>query len=140
MPHISELITFRGETDGTNTTGIVPLKAAILYGGYDLSTGSTTTGTTKSISIPVGMKAKIWAIRGSGADTTFTVQYCWDLGDETTCIDIASIRVSGQETIEKRKPIVLESANLGKDGIKVAWSQPTAGKAEVELDIEFADE
>jgi len=63
---VSELITFKGETDGASTTGDFTLKSDIIYGSISY------------IRIPAGMKAKIWAKRISGNPVTLKIYYTHD--------------------------------------------------------------
>jgi hypothetical protein len=89
------------------------------------------------------MKAKIWAKRlAAEAETLFQIYWSknaaaasptWEL------LDSQKLASKGELSVEKRRPIVIRSL-AGTEGFKVSWSQPTAAKAYVELEVEITDE
>jgi hypothetical protein len=133
---VNEMLTLKGESDGTSTSGDFPLYSDIIY--YD-----TMFPPPTRIIIPFGMKAKIWAKRfAAEGETLFQIFFSkdatvaspsWDL------IDAEKLASKGEISLEKRRPIVLRSVT-GKEGFKVSWLQPTAVKAFVDLEVEFTDE
>jgi hypothetical protein len=124
----SELITVRGETDGTSTSGTVSLNSDLFYGGVSF------------LRIPRGMTAKIWFKKVSGeAETLFTLQYTYDCTVASpTWKDIEQEKLSskGELSIEKRRPVILRSLK-GTEAFRVTWTQPTAAKAYIELGVEI---
>jgi hypothetical protein len=134
---VSEILTLKGESDGTSTSGDFPLYSDLLY--HDTA---PFTPPTKII-IPYGMKAKIWTKRLSGeAETLFQIFWSKDATPTTPTwelLDAEKLASKGELSIEKRRPIVIRSLT-GKEGFKVSWSQPTAAKAYIELEVEFTDE
>jgi hypothetical protein len=125
----SELITMRGETDGTNTTGTVPLESDLFQ------------STVNYFRIPKGLSAKIWFKKVSGeGDTLFTLQYTHDVtaaAPDWKNIQQEKIASVGEVAIEKRRPEILRGFT-GKEAIRVTWTQPTGGavKAYIELGLE----
>lgn len=125
---MSELITLRGETDGSATSGTVSLDSDLFY------------STVSYLRIPKGMAAKIWfkKIAGEG-ETLFTLQYTYDCTLTSPTwknIQQEKLASKGELTLEKRRPEILR-AFTGKEAIRVTWTQPTAAKAYVELGIEL---
>lgn len=131
---MKEIATVIGETDGVNTSGDCSLYADIIYSDatYQLPT---------SVLIPYGVKAKIWAKRIAGeGETTFGILYSKDITSAVwKSVDVQVLPAKGEITLEKRRPIVLRSIT-GKEGFKISWSQPSAAKAYIELEVEFSDE
>lgn len=125
---MSELITFRGGTDGTSTSGVVGLDADILY------------STVNLVRIPRGTSAKVWFKKVSGeVETLFTLQYSYDVTvPAPTWKDIQKEKLEskGEISIEKRRPEILRSFT-GKEGFRITWTQVTAGYAYIELAVEF---
>jgi hypothetical protein len=132
-----ELFTLKGESDGTSVSGDFPLYSDLLY--HD---SAPFTPPTKVV-IPYGLKAKIWAKRlAAEAETLFQIYWSknaaaasptWEL------LDSQKLASKGELSVEKRRPIVIRSL-AGTEGFKVSWSQPTAAKAYVELEVEITDE
>ena len=132
-----ELFTLKGESDGTSVSGDFPLYSDLLY--HD---SAPYTPPTKVV-IPYGLKAKIWAKRlAAEAETLFQIYWSknataasptWEL------LDSQKLASKGELSVEKRRPIVVRSL-AGTEGFKVSWSQPTAAKAYVELEVEITDE
>ena len=125
-----ELITLIGETDGTNTSGVCPLKNELVE-------------TSNGLVLPLGLKAKIWALRAyATTDTTFAIEYCEDIEKGSECKPILKFGVAAKEfkhiELESR-PIVIRSVT-GKDGFRVTWSQSSAGYANIQLDVELTDD
>jgi hypothetical protein len=135
---VSELITFKGETDGTSTSGDFPLYSDILY-----ITGSAPFTAPTYIVIPPGMKAKIWTKRISGdVETNVIIQFTKNITASPVVwipLDVEKLASKGEINLEKRRPIVVRGI-LGTEAIKISWSQPTAGKAYVVVEIELTDE
>jgi hypothetical protein len=125
---MSELITLRGETDGSATSGTVSLDSDLFY------------STVSYLRIPKGMAAKIWFKKVAGeGETLFTLQYTYDCTAATPTwknIQQEKLASKGELTLEKRRPEILR-AFTGKEAIRVTWTQPTAAKAYVELGIEL---
>ena len=127
---VSELITFKGETDGASTTGDFTLKSDIIYGSISY------------IRIPAGMKAKIWAKRISGNPVTLKIYYTHDVTvTSPTWEEIGSeyLSAEGEKSLEKRRPIIARGFT-GKEAIKFSWEQATAAESHVAIDVEFTDE
>ncbi|MEM2179076.1 MAG: hypothetical protein QW272_09690 [Candidatus Methanomethylicaceae archaeon] len=125
-----ELILFRGETDGTSTTGTVPLSSDIIY------------GTVNNVRIPKGLKAKVWFKKISGeGETLFTLRYTHDVTVASpTWIDIEQEKLSskGEIFFDMRRPAILHSFN-GTEAFQIVWTQPTAVKAYLEINVEIGD-
>jgi hypothetical protein len=124
----SELLTIRGETDGTSATGTVSLYSDVFY------------STVTYIRIPKGMAAKIWfkKIAGEG-ETLFTLQYTRDVtvaSPTWSNIQAEKLSSKGELEYDKRRPIILRGIN-GTEGFRIIWTQPTAVKAYIELGVEF---
>jgi hypothetical protein len=132
-----EIFTLKGESDAVNTTGDFPLFSDLLY--HD---AAPFTPPTKVI-IPYGMKAKIWAKRLAGeGETLFQVFWSKDATVATPTwelLDAQKLASKGELSLEKRRPIAIRSLT-GKEGFKASWSQPTASKAYIELEVEISDE
>jgi len=125
---VDELITIRGETDGSATTGTVSLDSDLFQ------------STVAYFRIPKGMKAKIWfkKIAGEG-ETLFTLQYTYDAtvpSPTWKSIQNEKLASKGEIALEKRRPEILRSFT-GKEAIRISWTQPTACKAYIELGIEL---
>lgn len=123
----AELITIRGETTGTETTGTVPLDSDLFQ------------STASHFRLPKGLKAKLWfkKIAGEG-ETLFTLQYTYDVTVASPTwknIQQEKLASKGEVSIEKRRPEILRSFT-GKEAIRITWTQPTAVKAYVELGVE----
>jgi hypothetical protein len=128
---MEELITIRGETDGTATSGTVPLDSDLFQ------------STVNYVRIPKGLAAKVWFKKISGeAETLFTLQYTYDVTVPTPTwknIQQEKLASKGEISIEKRRPEILRGFT-GKEAIRIIWSQPAAFKAYVELGLELTDE
>lgn len=124
----TELITIRGATDGSNTSGTFDLYSDVIY------------NYVSYIRIPKGMKAKIWwkTLSGEG-ETLVTLKYTHDVtAGSPTYIDIEQVKLSteGELSLEKRRPVVLRGFT-GKEAFRLDWSQPAAASAYIELGVEF---
>jgi len=126
----SELITIRGETDGTNVSGTVPLDSDLFQ------------STVNYFRIPKGLTAKIWfkKIAGEG-ETLFTLQYTYDCtASPITWKDIQQEKLAskGEISIEKRRPEILRGFT-GKEAFRISWTQPenSPAKAYIELGLEI---
>jgi hypothetical protein len=128
---MEELITIRGETDGTSTSGTVPLDSDLFQ------------STVNYVRIPKGLAAKVWFKKIAGeAETLFTLQYTYDVTAAAPTwknIQQEKLASKGEISIEKRRPEILRGFT-GKEAIQITWSQPTAAKAYVELGLELTDE
>jgi hypothetical protein len=124
----SELLIIRGETDGTATSGTVPLDSDLFQ------------STVNHFRIPKGLTAKIWFKKIAGEDETlFTLQYTYDCTVASPTwknIQQEKLASKGELTLEKRRPEILR-AFTGKEAFRVIWTQPTAKKAYVELGVEI---
>jgi len=131
-----ELLTLKGETDGSATSGDFPLYSDIIY--HD---SAPYTPPTKVV-VPKGMKAKIWFKEVSGAAVDVILYWSknatassptWDM------LEHVSLASAGQITLEKRRPHIIRSIT-GKEGFKLSWLQGTAAKSYVSIGLEITDE
>ena len=133
----SEILTLKGESDGTSTSGDFPLYSDLLY--HD---SAPYTAPTKVL-IPYGMKAKIWAKRlAAEGETLFQIYWSKDVtaaAPTWELLDSQKLASKGEISLEKRRPIVVRSLT-GKEGFKISYSMPTAVKAYIELEAEITDE
>jgi len=125
----SELITIRGETDGSNATGTVSLDSDLFQ------------STVAFFRIPKGLTAKIWfkKIAGEG-ETLFTLQYTYDCTASSPVwknVQQEKLASKGEIALEKRRPEIFRAFN-GTEAIRVTWTQPTGSpvKAYIELGLE----
>jgi hypothetical protein len=134
---VKELLTLKGESDGTSASGDFPLYSDLIY--HD---AAPWTPPTKVV-IPYGMKAKVWAKRlAAEGETLFTIYWAKDATVASPAwelLDAQKLASKGELWIEKRRPLVIRSVT-GREGFKVSWSQPTPVKAYVELEVEITDE
>jgi len=125
---MEELLTIRGETDGSSTTGTVPLYSDLFYEPVNY------------FRIPKGMAAKIWFKKVSGeGETLFTLQYTYDCtASPIDWKDIQREKLSakGEISIEKRRPVILRSLT-GNEAFQIIWSQTTPAKAYIEIGVEI---
>lgn len=128
---MSELITFRGETNGTSTSGTVSLWSDIL------------NATATYVRIPKGMKAKIWFKKVSGdGETAFTLQYTSDVtagSPSWSSVEVEKLTSKGEMTFDRRRPVILRGLT-GKEAFQITWTQPTACKAYIELGVELSED
>lgn len=132
-----ELLTLKGETDGSATTGDFPLYSDIIY--HD--TTPPYTPPTKIV-IPKGMKAKIWFKEVGGAAVDVILYWSKDATAASPAWDMlerVSLASAGEITLEKRRPHIIRSIT-GKEGFKLSWSQGTAAKSYVSIGLEITDE
>jgi len=124
----SELITIRGETDGSAASGVVPLDCDLFQ------------STVSYFRIPKGMTAKIWFKKISGeGETLFTLRYTYDCtvaSPSWKSIQQEKLASKGEIALEKRRPEILRSLN-GTEAFQITWSQPTAAKAYIEVGVEI---
>jgi len=127
----SELFVLRGEANGTDTSGTVPLDSDLFQ------------STVTYLRIPKGLTAKVWFKKVSGeGETLFTLQYTYDVTVAApTWKDIQQEKLAskGEISIEKRRPEILRGFT-GKEALRITWTQPSASKAYVELGLELTDE
>jgi len=128
---MKELLILRGETDGTSTSGTVPLDSDILQ------------ATANYVRIPKGLKCKIWFKKVAGeGETLFTLQYTYDVTAATPVwknIQQEKLASKGETSIEKRRPEILR-AFTGREAFRITWTQSVASKAYVELGVELGDD
>lgn len=127
--YTTDVITFYGETDGSSTTGTFTLYSEAI-------SGSVTT-----IRLDKGLKAKIWAKEISGAPVTVKILFTDDATVATptwTTIDVETLASTGQLNLEKRKPRIIQF-RTGKEAIRFDWSQSTAGKSYITIEIEIEE-
>jgi len=127
----SELITIRGTTDGTNTTGTFDLYSTLIY------------GTDAYIRIPKGMKLKIHSTRvmGSLTDTLVSVKYTHDVTDVSpTYVEIdyelQNNTIDTRISEEKKKPIILPGLT-GDEAVAFDWAQTTQSAAYFIVEVEL---
>ena len=122
-----ELLIIRGETDGTATSGTVPLDSDLFQ------------STVNYFRIPKGLTAKIWFKKVAGeGETLFTLQYTYDCTVAAPTwknIQQEKLASKGEVALEKRRPEILR-AFTGKEAFRLFWTQPTAAKAYIELGVE----
>ena len=126
MQRKTEIITIHMETDGTNTTGDFQLQS------------NSFTNTPTYLQLDKGLKAKIWTKEISGGAATITISYTDDVTASPptwTPIDVEQFPGGSIEYLEKRKPRIV-IFKTGKEAIKFSWSQSTAAKTYVTVDIE----
>jgi len=126
----SELLTFKASTDGTSTAGDFPLTSDVIR------------GTTTSLRIPAGFKAKVWCKRISGEPVEVIINYTRDITAATPTwieLDRQVLASRGELSLEKQRPTILR-ATTGKEAIKISWSQPTAAISHIGVEIEITDE
>jgi hypothetical protein len=128
---LEELFILTGSTDGTSTSGVVPLDSDLFQ------------STVTYLRIPKGLVAKVWFKKVSGeAETLFTLKYTYDVTAAAPTwknIQQEKLASKGEISIEKRRPEILRGFT-GKEAIQIGWTQPTAAKAYVELGLELTDE
>jgi hypothetical protein len=124
---VSELLTIRGETTGTDASGTLALDSDLFQ------------ATVTYFRIPKGMTAKIWFKKVAGeGETLFTLQYTYDCTAAAPTwknIQAEKLASKGEIALEKRRPEVLRSLR-GTEAFRVSYSQPTACKAYLELGVE----
>ncbi|MEM1694791.1 MAG: hypothetical protein QW456_11340 [Ignisphaera sp.] len=128
---MGELLVLRGETTGTDTSGVVRLDSDILY------------ATADYVMIPKGLKCRVWFKKVSGeGETLFTLQYTDDATAPSPAwrdIEQEKLSSKGEVSIEKRRPLILRGFT-GREAFRVTYTQPVASKAYVELGVEIGDE
>lgn len=131
MRNVGELLVLRGETTGTDTSGVVRLDSDVLYTPVEY------------VRIPKGLKAKVWFKKVSGeGETLFTLQYTDDVTATSPAwrdVQQEKLASKGELSIEKRRPLVLRGFT-GREAFRVAYTQPVAAKAYVELGVEFDED
>jgi hypothetical protein len=127
---MSELLTIRGETTGTDVSGTVSLDSDLFQ------------STVNYFRIPKGLTAKIWFKKIAGEDETlFTLQYTYDCtASPITWKNIQQEKLAskGEISLEKRRPEILR-AFTGKEAFGVIWTNPadSPAKAYIELGVEI---
>lgn len=131
MRTVGELLVLRGETTGTDTSGVVRLDSDVLYTPVEY------------VRIPKGLKVKVWFKKVSGeGETLFTLQYTDDVTAPSPAwrdVQQEKLASKGELSIEKRRPLVLRGFT-GREAFRVTYTQPVATKAYVELGVEIGDE
>jgi len=127
---VSELLTYRGETDGTSTTGTFSLSSEMVV------------GTVEYVVVPKGMKAKIWAKRLVGKPLDMVVEVTRNISSPTWA-EVGRERLvsEGELSLQKRRPMVVRGLT-GLDAFRLRWDQSGfgAGKSYVEVEVEFVEE
>ncbi len=128
---MGELFTVYGATNGTSTTGTFSV------------TGDIIAGSVSYITIPYGMKAKIWGKRIAGAPVTVTVNYTKNVSASSpswVAVDTEVLPSQGELDLEMdARPVILRS-DLGTEAFQFTWSQSTAGTSYVAFEIEFTED
>ena len=125
---MSDLITFYGKTDGTNTTGTFDLDSDWVY----KPTGETLT----EIKIDRSMAAKIVNIQISGKPVIIHIEVSEDGG--TNWKPIKSLELASEGELEKefKKPLIILAKN-DQTMLRFTWEQSTAGVSYLNVNIEF---
>jgi len=134
---MKELMTLKGETDGSSKTGDFALYGDLVY--HD--TTPPFTPPTKVV-IPKGLKAKVWFKEVSGQPVNVLLYWSKNAAAASPTwevVEVMSLASAGELSMEKRRPHVIRSI-LGTEGFKLSWSQDTAGKSYVSIGVEFTDE
>ena len=132
---MGEILTLRGVSDGSNTTGDFPLYSDLFY--YSDPTSPTLT----YIRIPKGVKAKIWCKRIAGAASKIKIQFTKDVTASSpvwAVVDEEDLASEGEIILEKRRPLVLRGTT-GNEAFKASWEQSTAGVTSVDLEVELEE-
>jgi len=131
MKTYTELLTIRGETDGTSSTGTISLDSDIFQ------------ATANHLRLPKGSKAKIWFKKLSGeGETLIKLEYTYDVTVATPTwktMQVEKLASKGELSIEKQRPSIMR-AYKGTEAFRLTWEQPTAVKAYVEIGCELTDE
>ena len=133
---VSEILTLKGETDGSSTSGDFPLYSDIIY--HD----SAPYTPPEKVVIPKGMKAKVWFKEVSGEPVDVELYFSKNAASSSPTWELlerVSLSSAGQLSIEKRRPHVIRSI-AGTEGFKVSWSQATAAKSYITIGLEITDE
>lgn len=124
----SELMTVHGEVTGLDD--------------YTLRS-PLVRGTFTYIRIPKGVKLKIWAKRIAGPEAVVAIKYTSDVtASPPDWVDLSVESLAsgaGEESVEKRRPIVVEGIT-GKEAIKVTRVGPSGATdtSYVDLEIELS--
>jgi len=136
--YFSELFTVYGVTDASSATGDIPL-----FGPFFVLGDGSGTGLGY-IRMPKGGKLKVWAIRISGANVTFKVNYTTDVTAgsvtwTTLAQDKYDITIDGTYIDNKARPLVFESAT-GDEAVKFSWADSAPANTSFEIVIEICKE
>jgi len=126
----SEHMTLGATTNATDASGILELKADVIY------------NKATSIRIPRGLALKIWSKHVNGAGITVKTQFTRDITAtsptwETIGTDVFVAAVEGDRNIEKRRPLLFRGLT-GKEAIQFSYSQTAAALSGVEINVEFS--
>lgn len=121
-----DLMSFYGETDGTNTTGTFTLSSEWLE------------NTVTQIKIPRGLAAKIWVYEQSDQAGKVILKYTVDGGTNWVNKKKITLASAGHLEIDPRKPIMVTSRN-DNTYIRFDWEQDTAAVMSIEIVIEFSE-
>ncbi|MEM3905620.1 MAG: hypothetical protein QXQ95_08775 [Thermofilum sp.] len=127
---MGELIHLYGETDGVNTTGTFTLNCDRFASGVNM------------ILVPKGVKAKVWCKRISGSPVSVVIKYTSNaMSTPINWVTLSNefLQSPGELILEKRRPIVI-LGSTGTEAIQVDWSQQTAAKSYVELEVELTED
>jgi len=126
VSYTSDLITVYGKTDGRNATGVFTLYS------------TSFTNSPNYLRFDKGVRVKIWGRRVEGAPATIYIEFAPDAtapSPSWTPVGAVVLSSACAVELEKRRPVVIE-CRTGREGIRFAWEQSTAGVTHVELDIE----
>ncbi len=124
---VMTLITFNSETDGSSTTGVFSLRSDII------------DGTVDYIQADIGTVLKIWAKRLVGGALYLLVYWTDDVtvpSPTWRLIDVEYLVSAGDKSYDKRRPIKVKY-RTGKEAVQFRWSQATAAKSYIGLEVEF---
>ena len=106
-------------------------------GTFASLTATIGYSTFSNITIPKGLKAKIWAKRLSGT-VGYQLQIQWGVSGSQTTISTENLASAGVIELEKRRPIVL--VGDGTKQLSFAYYVSGAGTISFEVEIELTDE
>ncbi len=142
----STIETLFGSTNGTGLTGNVPLQSYLT----ETTLGGTTPETVNLITIPKGIRAKIWIELMSGAICTLNLVYNANTGAASSTsytmptnagVQISSLFLASSGVIEadERRPVVVDGFNVGSAvaQIQFQWSQSVAAVTNFRIKIEW---
>jgi hypothetical protein len=136
----STLETLFGSTNGTTTTGTFALTSELVEGGQ----------TSLSITIPKGIRAKIWLVKVNGQPCTVNVFFNENPTGATFSgvvmptnvnvqVDATNLSSSGTIELDNRRPIIIDSRNFATSAVSISftWTQSAAAVSSVVLQIEW---
>jgi hypothetical protein len=142
----STIETLYGATNGTATTGTLPLQSALT----ETTLGGSTPETYSQISIPKGLRARIWAQKVAGAAATITVNFNANPAGATSVLytmptnavvatDATDLAAAGTVELDDKRPLALDGYNPGTALAQMTftWSQATAAVSYWIIKIEW---